>query len=151
MSGLSSANNVGPYLLASVAIVCLTFIAKGDSLAFGSKGIGTKEVMQVVIDKGLITLSDRMDALFCRLESRIDSLEKKIDRIESTLAGVIIRRVGELGNQHDRVQRINYRNLAAVDLIVDKVSLDMEISEADTHMTKVSARQIQHQGFFFIA
>ena len=149
MSGFSVANtcgNVGPYLLASVAVVCLTFIVKGESLTFGSKGIDTEEVMQIAIDKGMIALSNTMDTFFSRLETRIDSLERKIDNV---LTGLIILRVGELGIQLDRVQRLNYRNLAAIDLIVDKVSLDMEESEIDTYLTKnVSTGKFNIKGFF---
>ena len=131
---------VGPYLLASVVAVCVTFIIKGDSLRFGSNGIGlqiksSKEDIETAIDKAIVILANKMDTNFLRLESRIDVLEKKIDQVEVTLTGVI-RRVDNLESDLLQIARINYRNLSAIDLIVGKPKLDVEESEIDNHLWK---------------
>ena len=140
MPGENSYGTVGPYLLASVVAVCVTFIIKGDSLRFGSNGIGlqiksSKEDIETAIDKAIVILANKMDTNFLRLESRIDVLEKKIDQVEVTLTGVI-RRVDNLESDLLQIARINYRNLSAIDLIVGKPKLDVEESEIDNHLWK---------------
>ena len=143
MSGGNS--YVGPYFLASVVAVCVTFIIKGDSLKFGSNGIGlqiksSKEDIETAIDKATVILTNRMDTNFLRLESRIDVLERKIDHVETTLIGVI-RRVDDLEKNLFHIQRINYRKLSAIDLIVGKAKLDVEESEIDNHLSKFVKNQ----------
>ena len=109
LSGENSNETIGPYLLASVVIVCFTFIVKGDLLTFGSKDIGlqidsTKEALLVAIDKGIINLSNKFDVHFSRFENKIDSLERKIDIVESEI-------------ERERVQRcLASRNLRDIDL-----------------------------------
>ena len=130
---------VGPYLLASVAIVCVTYLVKGESLSFGSADLGvqikgSKEEIETAIDKGNIILANKMETNFLRLESRIDGLEKKIDHVEATLNGVI-RRVADLERDIGQVKIMHYRNMSAIDLIVGKANLDVEESEIDTHLS----------------
>ena len=81
-----------------------------------------------------------MDTNFLRLESRIDVLERKIDHVETTLIGVI-RRVDDLEKNLFHIQRINYRKLSAIDLIVGKAKLDVEESEIDNHLSKFVKNQ----------
>ena len=135
---------VGPYLLASVAVICLTFTIKGDSHLFGSNGIGlkikgSKEEIETAIEKGTMILANKMETNFFRLEGRIDGLERKIDHVEATATGVI-RRVTDLEREFRYIRNMNYRNMSAIDLIVGKAKLDVEESEIDHHLSKNSVK-----------
>jgi len=72
----------GPYMLASVIVMCGTFAYKGDSLTVGSKDINlqiksSNDDIKIAIDKSSNNLSTQMNTNFLRLESRIGEVEKK--------------------------------------------------------------------------
>jgi len=72
----------GPYILASVIVMCGTFAYKRDSLTVRSKDINLQiksscDDIKIAIDKSSNNLFTQMNTIFLRLESRIGEVEKK--------------------------------------------------------------------------